>query len=60
MGEPTPLPDDVLAALDSIEFGQWDRYLFRVQAMIRRRLDTEEYNEHLIAGVMETWNGNKG
>jgi hypothetical protein len=37
------------AALTAIETGDWDRYLLRLQAAIRRRLLTEEYKRTLVA-----------
>jgi hypothetical protein len=34
------------AAITSIEAGLWDRYLLRIQAVIRARLATEEYGNY--------------
>lgn len=37
------------AALRAIESGSWDRFLLRLQAAIRQRLQTEDYRQHIVA-----------
>lgn len=44
------LPPFALAAFQSIEAGDWDPYLIRIEAAIRDRLKTEQYVASIIAG----------
>jgi hypothetical protein len=37
------------AALEAILAGEWDRYLLRIRGAIRQRMETEEYERHIIA-----------
>ena len=41
------------AALQAIQSGEWDRYLIRLQAAIFHRRQTEEYRDHIVAGVVD-------
>lgn len=38
------------AALEAILAGEWDRYLLRLRAAITKRLATEAYQQHIVAG----------
>ena len=41
------------AAMEAILSGEWDRFLLRLQAAIRERRMTPEYEAHIIAGSTE-------
>jgi len=41
------------AAIESIEDGEWDRYLLRLRAAINQRIQTESYRRHIVAGDEE-------
>lgn len=38
------------AAIEAIRAGEWDRFLLRIQGAIRMRRQTEEYEQHIVAG----------
>lgn len=41
---------EAFSALDHIIWGDWDRFLLRLQAAINNRVLTEGYEAHIIAG----------
>jgi len=49
MTEPPDHSAAAFAALQAIQAGEWDRFLLRLRAAIRARIDTDDYQGSLRA-----------